>query len=252
MNNKKRKNDNIQCLNSIYCKVTKFPSKEKILRQSQRIANKKCEKRLKEKRWFNLKDLPFVVLHVVLNQLIGIDAINFLRAIDGQWLCSNRGFAQKFFEKRRPTLINFPIVNQQEFHYYRTSEFVYQFDSSRCYRTMSDMSFSRCQVDRMCSQFFTDAFDSYVRLLPYNVHYCDDEMPLFDAFEIKAFENSRALNDIENYLFKLSQHNQNVKKRSLVTSVNEFVDNLQHRFGYHEWRHAIDFRYFIVAGKCVS
>lgn len=252
MNGEKRKQSGDGDPNGRGYKVAKS-IEETGVRRSNRIAEIKWNNYVKEAHWFDLTSLPVVVLYSILNNLVGQDAINFLKVVDGKSLCSNRQFAIKLIDSQvQPIEVNFPFAKGRYRVYYLTASHVRQHNSSRRYVRFANAAFTGCMVNRMCSEYHCDAFETYVRLIPYNVHYVPDVMPVFDVFHNNVFESSRCLNKIELHLFKLSEHNQCDGDRLFVSSIDGLMDNLRQRFGYDEWCKGFDQRYFMIAGNATG
>lgn len=231
-------------------KLNKFVKKEDCDRRSIRIAKNEKKTLEKDQKLFHLERLPTVVLQTITNHLQGVDAISYLLSMNGYYLCNDNKFATKFCQKEHMSIeIDFPFVFGQNDMYYWTTTHVCQYNSSRSYGRYSNPLFSRMKLNHMCSEYYSAAFETYIRLFPYNVYYGTDLMPLVDVFDYDVLDSSRALNKFELKLFKLSKYNNNHKEKSFINNFDAFVQNLSERFAYNEWRYTMNWLTFVVAGK---
>ena len=124
-----------------------------------------------------------------------------------------------------------------------------QNNSSRIYLRKILGVFSGNQLNRLCCQYYCTAFETYVRLFSYNVHYSLELVPLFDIFDNYNLVEPRCSNDIALPLFKISEYNECNMPISFVLSLENYIGNLYNRFAYKEWYQYINFNLFVLAGK---
>ena len=198
----------------------------------------------------DISRLPIVVQQCLISKMNGVDAISAMQVLGDVWPCSTSHFFKllgaKYFSYE---LVECPKINDAIDMYHVLHFHFCQKRSMRKYRKIMWHSFTEKVLDRMCCQYYSCAFQCYVRLFSLTVHFATNALPLFDIFENYDLLKPRQLNEIELQLFKVSRCVRPDLSVVWTDSLLKFLSNLIDRFGYHEWHDAVNMDLFVQAGE---
>ncbi|CAF0877870.1 unnamed protein product [Adineta ricciae] len=212
------------------------------------------------------------VAYNLLRFLDGVDAINFIEAVDSS---EQFGSIAEVFDHRFIILIS-TFCNHQRirlpdivWHYYRDVGEIdeenfcviperYSFFIQPSERLYIHPCFSLEGFLKLCEVYQTPLFKCYSRLLSWNSVYYNAGFALLDyEWYSQTVGSKRTLNGHEKSLFKIQktlakiENGNEYQNMTFVHTVEEFKLNLTVRFSSALWLEAIDFSKFIIVGGCV-